>query len=146
MTGVQTCALPISVGGYPLGFATSTEILFYSNIDTDILTERVRYFVDGDILKKGVTKPTGELFYEYNTSTEQISELVHSLSTPINTVFSYYDGTYNGADATSTMTYPIILPRVRVIGVKLEVKQSSAPNAPIVEIKTKVQLRNLKTN
>lgn len=135
-----------TIGGYPIAYATSTEIVFYANIDADSLIERVRYFVQNDALKKGVTKPTGTLLYTYNTSTEQTSDLVHNLKTPIETVFYYYGDSFNGANITSTMPYPIILPDVKVVGIKLKIKQNSSPNAAVFEIQTKAQLRNLKTN
>lgn len=135
-----------SIGGYPLTFATGTEIIFYSNIDTDVLVERVRYFIEGNILKKGVTKPAGDILYSYNTSTEQIIELAHNLKTPVGTVFTYYGESYNGASNTSSMPYPIVLPDVRIIQMRLLLKQNSAINAITFEVQTKVQLRNLKTN
>ncbi|MDO9510032.1 MAG: prepilin-type N-terminal cleavage/methylation domain-containing protein [Candidatus Magasanikbacteria bacterium] len=135
-----------TVGSFPVTLANSTEIIFYSNIDADNLMERVRYFVDGDVLKKGVTKPTGDVLYSYNTSTEQTIELVHNLKTPIETIFTYFDENYNGADSVNFMTYPIILPDIRMVGITLQIKQNTALNAKIFEVKTKVQLRNLKTN
>ncbi len=135
-----------TVGGYPIASATGTEIIFYANIDSDILMERVHYFMQNDIFKKGVTKPTGTLLYAYNTSTEQIIELTHNLKTPVGTIFTYYGESYNGASNISTMPYPIILPDVRAVGITLQIKQNSTPNAPVFEVQTKVQLRNLKTN
>ena len=135
-----------SIGSYPLTFATGTEIIFYSNIDNDNLVERVRYFVESNILKKGITKPSGSDLYSYNTSTEQITELAHNLKTPVGTVFTYYGENYNGASNTSSMSYPIVLPDVRLIQMRLLLKQNSAINAPTFEVQTKVQLRNLKTN
>ncbi|HRY36733.1 MAG TPA: hypothetical protein P5230_02535 [Candidatus Magasanikbacteria bacterium] len=135
-----------TVGGYPLALASTTEIIFYANIDSDSLMERVRYFVDGDTFKKGITKPTGTLLYEYSTSTEEVSEIVYNLQTPVGTVFTYYDENYNGATVTSSMSYPIFLPEIRVVGISLRVKQNSLSGSSIFEIQSKAQLRNLKTN
>jgi len=134
-----------TVGGYPIASATGTEIIFYVNIDSDILVERIHYFVENDTFKKGVTKPTGTLLYSYG-STEQVTELVHNLKTPLETIFTYYGETYNDADDFTVLTYPIILPDVRMVGITLQLKQNSTPNAPVFEVQTKVQVRNLKAN
>ncbi len=135
-----------TVGGYPLALATSTEIIFFANIDSDNLIERVRYFADGNIFKKGITKPTEEILYKYNTSTETISELIYNLKTPLEPIFYYYDESYNGTTVTSSMSYPVLLPYIQVVGIKLRVNQNSNINAPFFEIETKAQLRNLKAN
>lgn len=135
-----------TIGGYPLRVATSTEIVFFANIDSDILIERVRYFVSGTTFMKGITKPAGEMLYSYNTSTEEFSELAHNLQTPIEAVFTYYNENYNGASNTSSMTYPISLTQVRVVEIKLKIKQNSLVGAPVFVIQSKAQLRNLKAN
>jgi len=135
-----------TVGGFPIASATSTEIVFYANIDSDILMERIRYFVQEDIFKKGVTKPTGTLLYSYSSSTEQVTELAHNLKTPLETIFTYYGETYNDADDFSVLNYPIILPDVRMVGITLQLKQNSTLNAPVFEVQTKVLVRNLKAN
>jgi hypothetical protein len=108
--------------------------------------ERIRYFVQEDIFKKGVTKPTGTLLYSYSSSTEQVTELAHNLKTPIETIFTYYGETYNDADDFSVLNYPIILPDVRMVGITLQLKQNSTLNAPVFEVQTKVLVRNLKAN
>ncbi len=135
-----------TVGGYPLAFASSTEIIFYANIDSDSLMERVRYFVSGTTFSKGITKPTEDVLYEYDTSTEEVSEVVRNLQSATNTIFTYYDSNYDGAGSTSSMTYPIFLPNVRIVEIKLLVKQNNLPNSPVFEIQSKAQLRNLKAN
>jgi len=135
-----------NIGGYPIASASGTEIVFYANIDRDILIEKIRYFVNGNSFYKGVTKPTGTLLYSYVSSTEQITVLARNLQTPIGNVFTYYNEYYNGTTNTSTMPYPIILPDVRIVGLNLRLKQNTAANAPIFEVQTKVQIRSLKTN
>lgn len=135
-----------TIGSYPLLTTTGTEIIFFANIDGDSLMERVRYFVSGTTFMKGITKPTGELLYSYNTSTEEISALIYNLQTPLENIFTYYGESYDGATNTSSMSYPIIMPLVRVVEIKLKIKQSNLADAPVFEIQSKAQLRNLKAN
>ncbi len=135
-----------TIGGYPLRVATGTEIVFFANIDSDILIERVRYFTSGTTFMKGITKPIGDMLYSYNTSTEEISALVYNLKTPLENIFTYYDENYNGSSNTSSMNLPILLPYVRVVEIKLQIKQNALVDSPVFEIQSKAQLRNLKAN
>ena len=50
---------PSSLGGYPISLANSTAVTFYSDVNNDGLQDKVRYFVSGKDLKKGVVVPTG---------------------------------------------------------------------------------------
>jgi hypothetical protein len=135
-----------TIGGYPLRVATGTEIVFFANIDSDSLMERVRYFVSGTTFMKGISKPSGDSLYSYNTSTEEFSELLYNLETPLENIFTYYGESYDGATNTSSMSYPVMLPYIRVIEIKLKIKQNNLTDAPVFEIQSKAQLRNLKAN
>ena len=45
-----------SIGAYPIATAATNTLTVYSNVDADGYRERLRYFLDGTVLKKGVTK------------------------------------------------------------------------------------------
>lgn len=77
-----------SIGNYPLEKILTNQIIFYSNIDDDNLIERVRYFVDGNTLKKGIIKPVGNPL-NYNQP-EIVINMITDLSD--NNIFSYYNG------------------------------------------------------
>lgn len=89
---------PASNGGYPIESAANGSFVFYSDTDGDGLFERVRYYLEGNILKKGITKPTGNPL-TYLPANEQIRELVHNIVTGSPPVFSYFpkDTDGNGA-------------------------------------------------
>jgi len=133
-------------GAYPLIEAGDSEFIFYSNIDSDSATERVRYFLDGTNLKKGVTKPTGDP-PQYNTANETISVLSqyvrNGTSTPI---FTYYNGNW----PTDTVNNPLPTftrlsdTKLMDVKVKINVDPNRPPNDFILESDT--QIRNLKTN
>ncbi|MBP6859439.1 MAG: prepilin-type N-terminal cleavage/methylation domain-containing protein [Candidatus Magasanikbacteria bacterium] len=131
-----------SIGAYPIESASSTAIVFYSNLDTDNLVERVRYFLSGRTLKKGVIKPTGNPLV-YSSANEVVVDVAHDLitSTP---PFLYYDSTYTGAE--SPLSSPVTVTQIRVVGVSLVLEED--PNASPVPfyIESKVMLRNLKDN
>ena len=48
-----------NTGAYTIGLATDSALTFYSDTDNDGLKEKVRYFITGTTLQKGLTKPTG---------------------------------------------------------------------------------------
>lgn len=133
-----------AVGAYALEAVGDQEIIFYSNLDSDVYRERVRYFLDGNILKIGVVKPTGTPL-SYNLANEVVTPLAHDVANTSTSLFYYYDASYTGATGTP-LTAPIDPTAVRVVGVKLmlEEKPNVAP-APF-EIETKASIRNLKTN
>ena len=80
-----------SIGAYPLSTANTQEIIFYSNIDSDTYRERVRYFLSGAILKKGVIKPTG-VPLSYNPVNEVITDMVRDVANTSTQLFYYYGG------------------------------------------------------
>lgn len=133
-----------SIGAYPLETAATGTIVFYSNIDADSWRERVRYFLAGDILKKGVIKPTGSPL-AYNPADETVTELVHDIANATSSLFYYYDQNYTGA-ADTPMTYPINIPAVRVIGIKLILEENPRLSPAPLYIEAKTAIRNLKSN
>ena len=131
-----------SVGAYPVAGASSTEIIFYTNLDSDTLMERVRYFFSGRILKKGVIKPTGNPL-TYNSASEVITEVAHD--TVVSTSkFLFYDSSFTGSE--NPLSSPISVTNIRMVGIQLTLEED--PNASPVPffIESKVMLRNLKDN
>ena len=67
-----------SIGAYPIATAATNTLTVYSNVDADGYRERLRYFLDGTVLKKGVTKPSGSPL-QYVSSSEAVSELAQDV-------------------------------------------------------------------
>ncbi len=131
-----------SIGAYPIESASSTEIIFYSNIDSDTLKERVRYFLSGRTLNKGVIKPVGSPMV-YSAANETITEIAHDLVTST-VLLKYYDGNFSGSEAV--LSSPVDVTQIRVVAISLTLEED--PNASPVPffIESKVMLRNLKDN
>lgn len=132
-----------SVGGYPLVEASSTEIIFYSNIDSDSARERVRYFLDGVTLKKGVLKPSGNPL-TYNPANEIISEAAHDVANGANPVFRYYGENFSGSE--NPLSSPVDVAAVRVVSFYLQLEEDPRASPAPFNIETKVNIRNLKNN
>lgn len=127
-------------GSYAINLASSTSFTFYSDIYDDGLKEKVRYFLNGTNLQKGVIKPTGSpLGY---TGTEVITTLASNVTNT--TPFSYYNKNYDGT--TTALSSPIDVAAVRLIKITITMdKDVNKPPAPIT-LSTQVSIRNIKDN
>lgn len=124
-------ALPIAT------IATSTFIL-YVDTDFDGRVERVRYFLDGDVVRKGIVEPSATS--SYDVGTESVDELATGIingddATPL---FRYYT-------ATSTeITSPTATLDVRRVEIRLRAESSFGRETGQVELQSSASIRNLK--
>jgi len=136
-------ASPSSLGAYALAQSATSSFTFYSNIDGDSFKERVRYFLDGTTLKKGVIKPIGTPL-TYSPANEVISELIPSVANATTSIFSYYDKNYDGT--TQALIEPIDIATVRLVKITIVVdKDPQTPPSPMT-LTTQISIRNLKDN
>jgi len=126
-------------GSYIIEKADDHEFIFYSDIDKDAATERVRYFVEGKDFKKGVVEPIG-FPIAYPQETEKISILSQYVRNQP-PIFRYFDG-----DQQELLPTPARLKDTKLMRVYLVINVD--PNRPPqdFELTSDVQLRNLKTN
>lgn len=128
-------------GSYPiLSFSTSS-ISFYSDVDRDASTERVRYFLEGSVFKKGVTNATGSPPV-YNPSDEQVSILSEYVrnaaqNTPL---FRYYNASSTEITSFATTTAISFISLTLIINVDPD----RLPGE--FTLRSSATLRNLKTN
>jgi prepilin-type N-terminal cleavage/methylation domain-containing protein len=132
-------------GSYPLGLTNDTQITFYSTYGSTASTKmnKIRYYVSGTTLYKGVTAPSGSPL-NYN-GTEKVTTLLTNLANASVPVFYYYDGSYTG---TSTpLAQPINVNNVKFVAINLVVPtQDSRGSATTFTIRAGSTIRNLKNN
>lgn len=96
-------------GNYPLVAMSSTSLTFYSDVDRDYSAERVRYWLNGSVLRKGVINATGTP-PAYNSADEQvsvISEYVRNSAQSV-PVFRYFNASsteVTAGTATTSISY-----------------------------------------
>jgi prepilin-type N-terminal cleavage/methylation domain-containing protein len=129
-----------AVGAYPIEGVFQNQIIFYSDIDGDGLTERIRYYLDGTTFKKGVIKPTGSPL-SYPGANEKILEKVRNIYAPAGNIFAYHDENYTGIEAP--LSFPINVSSIRLIKITLVSDQSPIDTKARVNFSTSVNLRNL---
>lgn len=137
-------ARPSMTGAYAIEQAGTSSLTFFSDVDLDGTTERVRYFLDNGTLKRGVIKSTTTPA-TYLTSQEKFTNLIqavrNSSSTPI---FQYYNSSYTGS--SSSLTLPISILDVRLVKVNIisDIDVNKAPYQQVIT--TQVSIRNFKDN
>ena len=127
-------------GDYILDTTDPQEFIFYGDIDKDSNVEKIRYFLDNSVLKRGVTKPSGSPV-EYVALDEVITEVAYYVNNQSEPIFTYYD-----RNNTLISDPPSGKTRVKLINIslKINVTPTVAPNDYYVEMDA--QLRNLKDN
>lgn len=136
-------ASPSNQGSYPIESASSSTLVFYSDVDSDGLFEKVRYTVASSSMTRGITKPEGNPL-TYATSSERtamvISNLTRTTSSP---VFLYYGEDYTGTQAplSGTTTLPSDIRMVRVT-LYVDVRPREAPKPAYVS--QLINIRNLR--
>ena len=144
MAEIRT-AEPSNTGTYPIESADKSNFIFYSDINNDGKRERLRYFLDGQTLKRGETAPSGQP-YVYDLNTEDVSTLVNDMINPNNLIFSYYDRDYDGAVSSPSLAEPIEVKNIRLVKVEFLIDANSAQAPVPIYLSSQVMMRNLKDN
>lgn len=136
-------ASPSSNGAYPIAQTATSSLIFFSNIDEDADKERIRYFLDGTDLKKGVVNPSGTPLV-YNLANESISVVIKNVRNGVTPIFEYFDSSFSGTG--NSLLEPVQATVVRLIRITTKIEED--PNKPIGELIVTSQafLRNLKDN
>lgn len=127
-------------GAYTIESANSNSLVFFANIDSQTNRERIRYFLDGTDLKKGVIKPSGMpiVYNPTNETFSTVAKYVRSLS------FLYYDGNYTGSE--NPLSGPINVTQIKMLRAFLEVDVVPNMMPTGFTLSSEVNLRNLKEN
>lgn len=133
-------------GSYPLNLTNNSQVILYSTYGSpaNTIVNRIRYYVSGTTLYKGVTTPSGNPL-SYNIAAEKSSIVITNLGNATTPVFYYYDGNYIGTNAP--LAQPINVNNVKYVALNLILpKQDSRGDTTTFNITGGGTLRNLKTN
>jgi len=120
-------------GSYLIKNAQNQSFTFYSDIDKDSNIEQVRYFLDGNTLKKGVTK-SNDLF-KYLDENEEIRSLSNNVCNNEEKIFTYYNGNNEEVE---------IFADIRLIQIKLIINTDFNRPPREFTLISNAQLRNLR--
>lgn len=138
-------ARPGDDGSYILQTANDQELAFFSDADRDGQTERIRYYLNGLNLMRGVIPPQATA-PTYPQSQEQSAVIAQFVRNGASALFIYYNGDWP-ADATNNpLPAPARLSDTKLIHLHLVVDIEPF-RAPVnYDLQGDVQIRNLKTN
>lgn len=131
-------------GSYAINSAATSSITFFADVDSDGLTDQIRYYLSGTTMYRGVVKPSGSPL-TYNQAQEStkilVTGVVNSSTTP---VFEYFSGDYEGTGAS--MSYPLVLTSIRLVKASVTIDTDPNKPPPAKIYSTQAALRNLKDN
>jgi len=132
-------------GAYALELAGDNELIFYSDIDQDVLTEKIHYYISETNLYRSVIEPSGNpLVYNSDDAvTTILAQYINNSSTPM---FTYYNGDYPFDTVNNPLPAParLIETKLMHIFLRINITPERAPND--FDVESDIQLRNLKAN
>lgn len=134
-----------STGSYPIGEAGTSTLTFYSDINNSGQPARLRYFLSGSDLKRGVTYATGEP-YIYDDDSESLTTAVSQILATSTPIFSFFDSNYNGASSSLPLVEPVEIKNIRLVKINFFILPNFKLPDNYYNLTSQVMLRNLKDN
>lgn len=131
---------PAANGAYPIEAASETTFTFYMDADGDGVFDRIRYFVDGTTLKRGLTAPTGSPA-TYPPTNEQIREVIHYV-VPGTPIFEFFGQGYSGTEAA--LTSPVDIASIRLVKAHVTLDQDTTREPASITVSITATIRNLR--
>lgn len=132
-------------GAYVIENGTNQTMTFYSDVDFDGLAEKVRYFMDGTSLKKGVIEPTGYPV-DYPSNTEKISIVSEYVRNDTAPIFYYYNGDWPADTINNPLPTPVDPDTVRLVRVYLRINPKEDDSGGDYVLDSFAQIRTVKDN
>ncbi len=133
-------------GAYAFVSGTENEIIFYSDIDFDGVSERVRYFLENNTLYKGVIEPVG-FPATYPTANEVVKTLSRNVEPGESPLFLYFNENWPVDTINNPLPTPVNIAEVRFVRISLNVNVNPVnAERSVYSLGTNVSLRILKDN
>lgn len=149
--GVQTLvreirtARPSDLGAFPIELTYDQQLIFYSDIDYDGKSERVRYFLTGPSLKKGVIEPVG-FPASYPSANEKINVISENVRNKAMPVFYYYNGDWPQDKVNNPLSLAVRVSKTKLMRVYLRLNtKDDEPDKDFI-LESYAQIRMLKDN
>ncbi|MBN1168624.1 prepilin-type N-terminal cleavage/methylation domain-containing protein [Candidatus Woesebacteria bacterium] len=139
-------AHPGENGAYAIESVDENEIVFYTDIDFDDETERVRYFLENTTLYRGVTEPTSEppiTYPQENEKVKRLTSIVRNLTMP---VFTYYNGDWPSDTTNNPLTLPTDISGIKTVGINLRTNPVANESDKDYVMQSYINIRMLKEN
>jgi prepilin-type N-terminal cleavage/methylation domain-containing protein len=131
---------PAENGAYPVAQAEAQTLTFYTDADNDGTFERVRYYLDGTTLKKGVIEPTETQPATYPPASEVVTDVVRYMVP--STIFTYFPEGF--PPELTPMTAPVNIANIRLITVTGTIDRDPAVLPGPTTLSISATVRNLR--
>ena len=132
-------------GAYAIEQALDDSFTFFADVTNDGRSDRIRYFINGNELQKGVTEPTA-VPVTYPAANEQIKTVVTNVDMAGTPIFTYYNGEWPDDTANNPLAVGSRLLNTRFVDVKLRINIQSTIGAQAFNLSSGVTIRSLKNN
>lgn len=127
-------------GNYFFQTVGAQDVVFFSDVDNDGLTEKIEYILNGAEIERRLTEPGAGADYSGGAATAIVADNVRNGA---NSIFSYYDSSYTGSE--SALAEPVNATNVSLVGISLDVNTDLNSLLSPIHVETKVHPRNLKS-
>lgn len=134
-----------SNGAYAIAIADAQQLAFYANVDGGTDIERVRYYLSGGKLYRGIVKQAGNPVNYNGTEVSRVmqNDVANNASTPL---FYYFNENFDD-NTDSALTQPVNIAQVTFVKLNIEVLKRTAKSTTASFVVTAgASLRSLKTN
>jgi len=132
-------------GAYPMEAAHDFELIFFSDIDSDGASERVRYYLDGTQFYKGIVEPVGYPV-TYPLVNEKLFTITDNVRNGITPVFTYYNGDWPEDTVNNPLPSPVRLSDTKLMRIYLRLNAKLDEPEKDYILESYVQVRMLKEN
>jgi len=134
-------------GAWPIAQADDNQFIFYSDVTNDGRSDRVRYYLSGTNLQKGIIEPT-QVPVSYPPENEKNSTIASGVDISLGPLFIYYNGSW----PSDTINNPLpanqrqLSTRFVTINLRINIASGSASRIQPFQLTSGVQIRSLKDN
>lgn len=132
-------------GAWPVVQADDNTFIFFADITNDGRSDRVRYFLEGTDLKKGVIEPT-TVPVGYPAQNEKITIIASNVDNQGSPLFTYYNGDWPSDQVTNPLAAGQRLLNTRFVSVYIRININPDSGSQPYELTSGVQIRSLKDN
>lgn len=133
-------------GSFPIVEAGTSSITFYADLDGDAVREEIRYFLEGNALKKRTIKPSGNP-PAYVLAQASVKTVVRDLSATSTPIFTYYSGDFaSSSSSVGLLSQPVDPNRIRLVRINILIERDPNRSPVPLRLQNHAVIRNLKDN
>lgn len=132
-------------GSWPLVQTDDDVFIFYADVNGDNRSDRVRYFLNGTELQRGIIQPTA-VPVTYPVANEVITTLISSVEATSSPVFRYYNGDWPADTINNPLSAADRTLNTRFVKIHIRLNQTDNFGAEPFELSSGVSIRSMKNN